>query len=117
MQTHRRRPSKSILLPRTLGSVPHHHSTYARRMTIHLPESVPDNTHLWGYALLGVTFLFFTATMYAMVGSKYAPLTNIEWLDWIKSDDYYCLLVPITAIAWIYFIVWNWMGMKFFRHN
>ncbi|ORZ17191.1 hypothetical protein BCR42DRAFT_414107, partial [Absidia repens] len=53
MQTHRRRPSKSILLPRTLGSAPHHHSAYARRMTIHLPESLPDNTHLWGYALLG----------------------------------------------------------------
>ncbi|ORZ17192.1 phosphatidylinositol N-acetylglucosaminyltransferase subunit Y [Absidia repens] len=56
-------------------------------------------------------------TMYAMIGSKYAPKTNIKWLDWIKDDQHYCLLVPITAIAWIYFIVWNWMGMKFFRHN
>lgn len=78
MQTHRRRPSKSILLPRTLATAPHHHSTYARRMTIHLPESVPDNTHLWGYALLCATFFVFVATMYAMVGSKYAPKTNIE---------------------------------------
>ncbi|KAI8388106.1 phosphatidylinositol N-acetylglucosaminyltransferase subunit Y-domain-containing protein [Radiomyces spectabilis] len=118
MQSHRRRPSKSILFPRTaasggLAAQPLH----ARRLAGHTSETIPDTTYLWGYALLLMTFLMFMTTMYALVGSQYVPDTNNKILDWIKHDQYYCLLVPITAIVWIYFVVWNWMGMKFFRHN
>ncbi|KAI7849716.1 phosphatidylinositol N-acetylglucosaminyltransferase subunit Y [Circinella umbellata] len=83
----------------------------------HLPETTFDSTYLWGYALLVATAILFFGTLYAMIGSKFVPDTQIEILDWIKHDEYYCLLVPITAIVMIYFIVWNWMGMKFFRHN
>ncbi|KAI8886213.1 hypothetical protein K501DRAFT_292922 [Backusella circina FSU 941] len=111
MQTHhRRRSSKSILLPRLStinGSIP------SRRMN----ENTPDITYLYGYCLLFATFIFFIGCLYAMFGSKYMPDTGIKLLDWIKYDNYYCLLIPITAIVWIYFILWNWMGMKFFRHN
>ncbi|KAI8073906.1 phosphatidylinositol N-acetylglucosaminyltransferase subunit Y-domain-containing protein [Gongronella butleri] len=112
-QTHRRRSSKTILLPRAGGDS----AMYARRMTIHVPESVPDTTPRWGYALLTCTFLVFVVLLYWLVGSKYAPVTHIDWLDWMRDDDYYCLLVPITAIAFVYFILLNWMGMKFYRHN
>ncbi|CDH55514.1 predicted protein [Lichtheimia corymbifera JMRC:FSU:9682] len=117
---HRRRPSKSILLPRAASSYygnNTHHPIYARRTMAHLPETIPDTTYLWGYALIAITAITFTILMYAIIGSKYVPDTNIKLLDWIKHDEYYCLLFPITAIVWIYFIVWNWMGMKFFRHN
>ncbi|ORX52392.1 hypothetical protein DM01DRAFT_1323538 [Hesseltinella vesiculosa] len=114
--THRRRTSKTILFPR-VSSYGSESTIYARRMTLHVPEHVPDTTPLWGYALLTGTFFVFMISLYWMVGSKWAPMTNIEWLDWLKEDEYYCLLVPITAIVWIYFIIWNWMGMKFFRHN
>ncbi|CAO3649175.1 unnamed protein product [Cunninghamella echinulata] len=117
MQTHRRRTSKSILLtPRVTANVPNYY-THARRMTVLVPESEPDNTYIYGYLLLGTTFTTFIILMYAMIGSNYAPITHVNWLDWVKKDEYYCLLIPITAIVWIYFIIWNWMGMKFFRHN
>jgi hypothetical protein len=129
MQTHhRRRSSKSILLPRLStinGNIP------SRRVN----ENTTDTTYLWGYCLLFATFTFFVGCLYAMFGSKCMPDTGIKvykkiykkkhhhthntrkLLDWIKYDNYYCLLIPITAIVWIYFILWNWMGMKFFRHN
>ncbi|KAI8090215.1 phosphatidylinositol N-acetylglucosaminyltransferase subunit Y-domain-containing protein [Gilbertella persicaria] len=106
---HRRRSSKSI---RTNTPV-----NYARRMTVHLPETIPDTTYLYGYALLGASFFFFTFSVYSIVASEYMPDVHIKFLDWVKYDDYYCLLIPITAIVWIYWVLWNWMGMKFFRHN
>ncbi|KAL1934497.1 hypothetical protein VTP01DRAFT_6679 [Rhizomucor pusillus] len=85
MQTHRRRPSKSILLPRISGapaSVYQYGSNirpiYARRAQAHLSETTPDSTYIWGYALLaGSAFLFFS-TLYAILGSKYMPDTGIE---------------------------------------
>ncbi|CAO0799302.1 unnamed protein product [Mucor circinelloides] len=126
MQTHhRRRSSKSILLPRISNYNATANNTlytagqpnYARRMTVHLPETIPDTTYLYGYALLIGTIFVFVMSGYSIIGSKYMPDTNNKILDWIKYDNYYCLLVPITAIVWIYWVLWNWMGMKFFRHN
>ncbi|KAF7724534.1 hypothetical protein EC973_000911 [Apophysomyces ossiformis] len=114
--THRRRPSKSILLPR-LSTNNGPGQLYVRRMTARPPETVPDKTYLWGYALLTATILMFFSTMYTLVASKYVPYTQSKFLNSLKDDQYYCLLVPITAIAGIYFIMLNWMGMKFFRHN
>ncbi|KAL0145106.1 phosphatidylinositol N-acetylglucosaminyltransferase subunit Y-domain-containing protein [Mucor lusitanicus] len=127
MQTHhRRRSSKSILLPRISNNNATLNNTlytaagqpnYARRMTVHLPETIPDTTYLYGYALLIATIFVFVMSGYSIIGSKYMPDTNNKVLDWIKYDNYYCLLIPITAIVWIYWVLWNWMGMKFFRHN
>jgi hypothetical protein len=82
---HRRRYSKSILLPRlsatngtcnTTTSPINGQPNYARRMTLHLPETIPDNTYLYGYALLGCTFLVFITSVYAIIGSKYMPDTH-----------------------------------------
>ncbi|KAI9010341.1 hypothetical protein CLU79DRAFT_710670 [Phycomyces nitens] len=81
-------------------------------MTVHLPETLPDTTYLWGYFLLISTWLIFFITMYSLIGRHWVPV-----LDWIREDSYYCYVVPVTAIVFIYFVVCNWMGMKFFRHN
>lgn len=91
MQTHhRRRSSKSILLPRlstsniSSGNVANSNMmlngqpNYARRMTVHLPETIPDTTYLYGYALLFATFLLFMVSFYSIIASKYMPDTNIK---------------------------------------
>ncbi|CAO3607905.1 unnamed protein product [Cunninghamella blakesleeana] len=87
MQTHRRRTSKSILLtPRLIANNNvSNYSSHGKRMTGPVPESEPDKTYIYGYILLGVTFTTFIILMYTMIGSKYAPVTNIKWLDWIKE--------------------------------
>jgi len=41
----------------------------------------------------------------------------VQWLDWIAQDRYYAYLVPATLPVTLYMVVWNWMSMKFFRHN
>ncbi|KAI8580393.1 hypothetical protein K450DRAFT_236834 [Umbelopsis ramanniana AG] len=111
----RKRKNKDRPTHRPQLSIPQ--PIYTRRMTVHMPETAPDSTYLWGYALLAGTFTTFVVTVYATVGTYFVPYTGIWILDAIKDDDYYCLLIPITSIVSIYFIVWNWMGMKFFRHN
>jgi len=35
----------------------------------------------------------------------------------MRDDTYYCVLVPLTLPVAVFFILLNWMGMKFFRHN
>lgn len=121
---HRRRSSKSIFLPRISTTNTANNTTisngqpnYARRMTIHLPETIPDKTYLYGYALLAATVFMFVASFYTIVVSKYIPDSNVKFFNNIKYDEYYCYLIPTTGLVWIYWVMWNWMGMKFFRHN
>ncbi|KAG9292946.1 hypothetical protein G9A89_016308 [Geosiphon pyriformis] len=64
--------------------------------TTHLSQLEPDSTSLWGWALLFASFIMFVTSMYAIVVSKFIPETGNRTLDWIKRDEYYCLLVPIT---------------------
>ncbi|ORY05858.1 hypothetical protein K493DRAFT_192505, partial [Basidiobolus meristosporus CBS 931.73] len=77
----------------------------------------PDSTQFWGYVLLIATYVLFVLFMYAIVVSKLMPYTGNKYLDWIKEDTYYCLLIPVTWFVSVYAVFWNWMGMKFFRHN
>lgn len=81
---HRRRSSKSIFLPRVSTNTANNTTisngqpNYARRMTIHLPETIPDKTYLYGYALLAATVFMFVASFYTIVVSKYIPDSNVK---------------------------------------
>ncbi|CAG8626020.1 19755_t:CDS:2 [Rhizophagus irregularis] len=68
-----------------------HTPTYTRKSTRRISQLEPDTTALWE--------------------------TGNKTLDWIKKDEYYCLLVPLTLPVTIYAVFFNWLGMKFFRHN
>lgn len=51
----------------------------------HLPETIPDTTYLWGYALIAVSAITFIILMYAIIGSKYVPDTNIK-VNWCAFE-------------------------------
>ncbi|PVU89862.1 hypothetical protein BB561_005144 [Smittium simulii] len=76
-----------------------------------------DSTPLYGYALLTGTVMFLVVFVYALVISKLLPSTGYFFLDKIKKDDYYVLLVPMSSLFTIFFVFANWVGMKYFRHN
>ncbi|KAG0257950.1 hypothetical protein DFQ27_004887 [Actinomortierella ambigua] len=59
----------------------------------------------------------FVVSMYALVVSTYMPETKNQILDWIKHDSHYCMLVPVTLPVTILVVLFNWLGMKLFRHN
>lgn len=94
-------------------NTPHH----TRRFTTLISDQEPDTTYLWGYLLFFCTMVGFTVSMYALVASNYMPLTGNKTLDWIKKDSHYCMLVPITIPVTVLFVLFNWLGMKLFRHN
>ncbi|KAI9500916.1 phosphatidylinositol N-acetylglucosaminyltransferase subunit Y [Coemansia spiralis] len=77
----------------------------------------PDNTPVYGYALLALTAALFVLAMYALVVSKFMPHTGVAFLDSVKDDRYFCLLMPMTGLSFVFAVFWNWLGMKFFRHN
>ncbi|PIA13263.1 hypothetical protein COEREDRAFT_49559 [Coemansia reversa NRRL 1564] len=82
-----------------------------------LAVNEPDDTPIYGYALLLLTSLVFVSSMYSLVVSKFMPYTGIAFLDAVKDDRYFCLLMPITCLSFTFAVFLNWLGMKFFRHN
>jgi hypothetical protein len=82
-----------------------------------IDENEPDTTACWGFVLLVFMMLVFAFELYAMVISKMLPETGSVILDWIRQDDYYHVLIPMLFPVLFYFVTFNWMGMKFFRHN
>ena len=62
--------------------------------------------------------LLFVGSTYCMIVAKiFMPYTGNAFLDGIKDDEHYIFLVPSMLIITLYFGYWNWLSMKFFRHN
>ncbi|KAJ2829231.1 hypothetical protein IWW50_000966 [Coemansia erecta] len=90
---------------------------YTQHQPIRLAVNEPDDTPMYGYALLVLTSVLFISSMYSLVVSKFMPYTGIAFLDAVKDDRYFCLLMPITGLSFTFTVFWNWLGMKFFRHS
>ena len=73
---------------------------------------------LTGYLLITLGCIIFVGSTYSMIVSKiFMPYTGNKVLDWIKDDEHYMFLLPSTMLMMILFGYWNWVSMKFFRHN
>ncbi|KAJ1879684.1 hypothetical protein H4R99_004920 [Coemansia sp. RSA 1722] len=90
---------------------------YTRRQAAQMAAGELDDTPVYGMVLLAVTVVVFVVSVYALVVSKFMPYTGVVVLDAVKDDDYFCLLVPITGLSFNFAVFWNWLGMKYFRHN
>lgn len=75
-------------------------------------------TAAYGWFVLALVGVVYVAAMYAVVVSKLVvPETGHYLLDWVRDDNYYCLLVPCTWVVTLLAVYLNWLGMKYFRHN
>jgi phosphatidylinositol glycan anchor class Y biosynthesis protein len=71
-----------------------------------------------GYLMILVGSLVFVTSTYCMVIAKiFMPYTGNTILDWVKDDEHYIFLVPSMIFMTFLFAYWNWLSMKFFRHN
>jgi hypothetical protein len=47
--------------------------------------------------------------------------TGAPWwqraIAWVQQDTYYKYLLPLLGPVAVYFVTWNWFGLKLFRHN
>ncbi|KAF2073791.1 hypothetical protein CYY_004885 [Polysphondylium violaceum] len=76
-----------------------------------------DRTAFYGWIILFCTFIFFISSTYCLFFSKLLPDTGNKVLDFIKYDWYYCFLVPVLIPVTIITVYFNWLSLKFFRHN
>jgi type II secretory pathway component PulF len=81
---------------------------------------------LYGVLLVTVSFLAFLLLSFWIFAKFFAhffintdqPTNSFElWLKNISEDFYYIMLLPITIIVFQIFIYFNWLGMKYFKHN
>ena len=73
---------------------------------------------LMGYILITIGGLIFVSSTYSMIIAKiFMPYTGNKILDWIKDDEHYIFLIPSMVVTIMIFAYWNWVSMKFFRHN
>jgi len=88
-----------------------------RGIKARLQRAPDDSTPLWGYVLVACSFLWFFGMMFCLVGSKLLPVTGNRLVDFLRTDWYYSLLVPLTVPVALVAIYLNWLGMKLFRHS
>ena len=73
---------------------------------------------LMGYCLIFFGCVVFITSTYCMIIAKFfMPYTGNKVLDAIKDDEHYIFLIPSMLVTVMLFAYWNWVSMKFFRHN
>ena len=64
-----------------------------------------------------VTLLLFIYHSWTLVICRLLPPSANAVIQWFQNDHYYCYLIPVLWPAFFFFMLVNWMGMKYFRHN
>jgi hypothetical protein len=88
-----------------------------KREALQRPWAHQNETALWGWVVIFLTLVTYVGAMYALVVSKFMPLTGNPILDWIKEDYYYSSLLMVMIPVTVIFVYLNWLSLKFFRHN
>mmetsp|Transcript_13707 Transcript_13707/g.30223 ORF Transcript_13707/g.30223 Transcript_13707/m.30223 type:complete len:119 (-) Transcript_13707:1985-2341(-) len=79
--------------------------------------ALPPNLDYYGYlitayfATLGVVFA------YTAFVSKLLPDSGNFVVDFIKYDEYFCYLVPLSILPTYAIIYLNWLAMRHFEQN
>lgn len=83
-----------------------------------MAHSSATHSLYWYGCIMGcLTVVYFAFNLYTLVISKLLPRTGIDWMDWVGQDHYYCYLLPLLGPVFVFFIFFNWLGMKYFRQN
>ena len=75
------------------------------------------NTRRMAAVLATVTGIVFIYQLWALVICKLIPISANPIIRWFQEDYFYCYLMPILVPAHFFFMLVNWLGMKYFRHN
>lgn len=88
-----------------------------KREAVQRPWARQNETALWGWVVLVGTLVAYIIGMYALVVSKIMPETGNPILDWVARDYYYSSLIVVMIPVSVIFVYFNWLSLKFFRHN
>ena len=63
------------------------------------PSALPNPpSKMDGLALLLVSFSVWVVLLFWMAASKMLPPTKSWLVEWMREDEYYCFLVPLTIV-------------------
>jgi hypothetical protein len=70
-----------------------------------------------GWCLLLTSWSLLAVSTYTMLLSKILPTPDNPTLRAIAQDRHYCLMPAASLVMLVVFVVVNWMGLKYFKHN
>ena len=70
-----------------------------------------------GLGLLLGSFVAFVVLGFWIFASNLVPPTGNWLVDWMREDQYYCLLVPLTVPVTLLFTFCAWFTNMLFQHN
>ena len=91
-----------------------------RQSEIYEERKQVSNSHLMeilGFLLVGFAAFLFITVIYAVIVSPLIGDTGHIVLDFVRKDNYYCLLAPLMIPMSLAILYANWVSVKFFRHT
>ena len=64
-----------------------------------------------------LTFAGFVVLSFWLLLSHFVPPTGNRFLDWLREDQYYCLLVPLTVPVTLAAAYFTWFTKMLFQRN
>jgi hypothetical protein len=59
----------------------------------------------------------FAVFFYVTLLSWWQPTLSNRFIDAIRDNNYYLLLLPVLIPTLVFFTWMNWLGMQFFKRN
>ncbi|TPX57170.1 hypothetical protein PhCBS80983_g04039 [Powellomyces hirtus] len=95
-----------------------------RSHPVSFSDSARDKTPMYGWLLLVATGCYFVGAMYALCAPLFvredqrgSKIYRMDIPVAMERNAYYALLIPLLGPVTVFFIFFNWFGLKFFRHN
>ena len=70
-----------------------------------------------GLSLLCCSVTFLIIVLYTTVISKILTPPESPILEIIRSDRYYCLLIPLTAPVFVFAVYLNWFSINLYKSS
>lgn len=72
---------------------------------------------LIGYLCLTIASTFFIFSIFSLFIAPFLEPTTHRILEFLRTDQLYCYLVPLSVPVASFFIYANWLSMKYFKHS
>ena len=70
-----------------------------------------------GIGLLFCSVTFLAVVIYATLLIKMMPPPESPILNLVRSDHYYCLLVPVTVPVFVFAVYLNWFSINLYKSS
>jgi hypothetical protein len=70
-----------------------------------------------GILIMFLSVSSFAVFFYVTLLSWWQPTLSNRFIDAIRDNNYYLLLLPVLIPTLVFFTWMNWLGMQFFKRN